>query len=66
MNEGATAAIFYVSIGALVFGLIRALRASVERHVRDLPGIVVAALGAVGLIVAVIAFLNGPRGMLPF
>ncbi len=66
MNEGVDAAIFYVSVAALVAGMIRTLRASVERKTRDRGGIAIALGGAVGLIVAVIAFLTGPKGVLPF
>jgi predicted membrane channel-forming protein YqfA (hemolysin III family) len=66
MNESVVASLFYVSIGLLVFGLIRALRASVERKVRDVRSIVLAAIGGVGLLVAVILYLNGPRTMIPF
>ncbi len=66
MNEGATAVIFYVSVGALVAGTIRSLRASVERRVRDRVGLILAGAGAVGLVIAVIAFAAGPKGVLPF
>lgn len=66
MNESIVAALFYVSIGLLVVGLIRALRASVERNTRDTRMIVVAVIGGLGLLVAVILYLNGPRTMIPF
>ena len=66
MNESVVAGLFYLSIGLLVFGLIRVLRASVERKVRDVPSIVVAGIGGAGLLVAVILYLNGPRTMIPF
>ncbi len=66
MNEGATAALFYVSVAALVGGMIRTLRASIERNARDRLGLAVAGCGALGLVVAVIAFVSGPKSVLPF
>lgn len=66
MNEGVVAFLFYLSVAALVFGLIRALRASIERHVRDIPAIMLAGAGVIGLIAAVVFFVNGTRGVLPF
>jgi hypothetical protein len=64
--ESATAIIFYVSIVAIVVGLIRTVRASIERQARDPLGITIAGVGAAGLVVAVIAFVTGPKHMLPF
>lgn len=66
MNEGVVAFLFYLSVAALVVGLIRALRASIERHVRDIPALMLAGAGAIGLIVAVVFFVNGAKGVLPF
>ena len=66
LNEGVDAAVFYLSVAALIGGVIRALRASVERNVRDRVGIVLAAGGLCGLIVAVVLFLNGQKTVLPF
>jgi len=66
VNEGVVAFLFYLSVAALVFGLIRALRASIERHVRDIPAIMLAGAGVIGLIAAVVFFVNGTRGVLPF
>lgn len=66
MNEGVVAALFYMSVAFLVVGLIRALRASVERNVRDVPAMVLAGVGVVGLAIGVVAYLHGPRTMIPF
>lgn len=66
VNEGLNATIFYVSVAALVGGMVRTLRASIERNARDRAGIVIAACGAAGLIVAIVAFVTGPKTLLPF
>ncbi len=66
MPPGADAAIFYVSVAALVVGCIRTVRASVERGTRDRVGVILAVAGGVGLLVAVIAFIAGPKSVLPF
>jgi len=66
VNEGVDAAIFYVSVAALAIGMVRSLRASIERQVRDRIGMLLAGAGVAGLIIAVIAFVTGPRTVLPF
>ena len=66
MSAGLTAAIFYLSVAALVGGTIRSLRSSVERNERDRPGIILAAAGGRGLLVAIVAFATGPKNVLPF
>ncbi len=58
--------VFYLSAAAFVGGMIRALRASVERNVRDRLGIALAAGGLLGLAFAAVAFVTGPKTMLPF
>jgi hypothetical protein len=64
--EGAVAAIFYLSVTGLVAGMIRALRASIERKTVDRVGIALAVAGLVGLAIAVACFLTGPKTVLPF
>jgi hypothetical protein len=66
MNAGATAALFYLSVAALVGGTIRSVRSSVERRERDRAGIIVAAAGGLGLLAAIAAFALGPKDALPF
>ena len=66
MNEGLNAAIFYLSATALVAGTIRTLRASVERNARDRTGVALTIVGGLGFAVAIIAFLTGPKRVLPF
>jgi hypothetical protein len=66
MNEGATAAIFYLSAAAFTAGAIRAVRASVERKSRDRVAIGLAIAGCLGLIAALAIFLTGPKTVLPF
>jgi hypothetical protein len=66
VNAGVNAVVFYVSAAALVGGLIRTLRASIERNARDRLGIALASAGLLGLVVAVVAFVTGPKTMLPF
>ncbi len=66
LSEGVAAAVFYCSVAALTGGVIRALRASVERRVRDRAGILLAVGGVCGLIASVALFLSGQKTLLPF
>jgi hypothetical protein len=67
--EGFAAAIFYVSIAALVGGAMFFARAAIERG----PGrdrralvLVLVVVGLVGIVVSVAMYVVGPRRMLPF
>jgi uncharacterized membrane protein YcfT len=66
VSEAVTAAVLYLSAGALAAGTIRSVRSSVEHKSRDRFGIALAATGAIGLIIAIVAFAHGPRTVLPF
>ncbi len=66
MNPGLNVALFYVSVAALAVGLMRTARAAVERKVGDRAGLAIAACGVLGLLGAVVAFVTGPRTVLPF
>ena len=66
MSPGFEATLFYVSVAVFAGGIVRIVRASIERHVRDGLGLAIAVGGGVGLIVTVIAFVTGPKTLLPF
>ncbi len=67
MTESFAAIAFYVGLAALVFGSIRLARASLERRSgREVLGIGALALALVCFTVAVLIFVGGPRGVLPF
>ena len=61
MSVTGVAVVFYVSLAAFVFGGIRAVRASVERRVRDPLGIGIAALGFAGFVLAIVVFATSPN-----
>jgi hypothetical protein len=65
--EGFAAAIFYVSIAALVGGAMFFARAAIERGPgRDRRALVLVVVGLVGIVVSVAMYVVGPRRMLPF
>jgi len=65
--EGFAAAIFYVSIAALVGGAMFFARGVIEREARrDRRGLILVVVGLVGIVVSVAIYVVGPRRMLPF
>jgi uncharacterized membrane protein HdeD (DUF308 family) len=65
VSESLAAVAFYAGLIALCAGAVLGARAAVERKKAPLA-IPLLALGAVGLAGALIAYANGPRGLLPF
>jgi hypothetical protein len=61
MTVTGVAVVFYLSLAAFVFGGIRAIRASVERKVRDPLGIGLTACGFAGFVLAVVLFVASPH-----
>jgi hypothetical protein len=66
LSESAAAALFYVSLAAALGGAMLAARGAVERRSIDRRGLLLLAVGGVGLAAALIAYALGPRRMLPF
>jgi hypothetical protein len=66
--EGVAAAIFYVSIAALIGGAMFFARGAIERAgaTRDRRGLILVVVGLVGIVVSVAIYVVGPRKMLPF
>ena len=65
--EGFAAAVFYVSIAALIGGAMFFARAVIERGAgRDQRGLVLVVVGLVGIAISVAMYVMGPRKMLPF
>jgi drug/metabolite transporter (DMT)-like permease len=65
--EGFAAAVFYVSIAALVGGAMFFARSTIERGPgRDRRGLVLVLVGLVGIVISVAIYVVGPRKMLPF
>jgi hypothetical protein len=65
--EGFAAAIFYVSIAALVGGAMFFARSVIERGAgRDRRGLVLLVVGLVGIVISVGMYVVGPRKVLPF
>ncbi len=64
-SESIAAVAFYVGLIALCAGAIVGARAAVERTKAPLA-IPLLAIGAIALAGALIAYANGPRGLLPF
>jgi hypothetical protein len=65
--EGFAAAIFYVSIAALVGGAMFFARGVIERGARrDRRGLILVLVGLVGIVISVGIYVVGPRKMLPF
>ncbi len=66
-TEGLAAALFYVGLALAVGGAIVLARRVVERNTGGSRlGIVLLALGLVGLAVSIVIYVTGPRRMLPF
>jgi len=66
VTESLAATAFYLGLCAFVFGTVRAVRASVEHHRRDVLGLVAIALGIASFTIAVVIFLRSPKSVLPF
>jgi threonine/homoserine/homoserine lactone efflux protein len=65
--EGFAAAIFYLSIAALIGGAMFFARGVIERGVRrDRRALVLVIVGLVGIVISVGIYVAGPRKMLPF
>jgi hypothetical protein len=65
--EGFAAAIFYVSIAALVGGAMFFARGAIERGAgRDRRALVLVVIGFAGIAVSVAMYVVGPRKILPF
>jgi hypothetical protein len=65
--EGFAAAVFYVSIAALVGGAMFFARSTIERGAeRDRRGLVLVLVGLAGIVISVAIYVVGPRKMLPF
>jgi drug/metabolite transporter (DMT)-like permease len=65
--EGFAAAVFYVSIAALIGGAMFFARSAIERGPgRDRRGLVLVLVGLVGIVISVAIYVVGPRKMLPF
>lgn len=64
--DSLAAGAFYVGLAGCIFGLIRVLRASIERQTRDRVGLASLAIGAVFVVVAIAVYLTGPKTVLPF
>jgi small neutral amino acid transporter SnatA (MarC family) len=65
--EGVAAAIFYVSIAALIVGAMFYARGVIERGAgRDRRGLVLVLVGLTGIAISVAIYVVGPRKMLPF
>ncbi len=65
--EGFVAAVFYVSIAALVGGAMYFARGVIEGGARrDRRGLVLVIVGLVGIVISVATYVVGPRRMLPF
>ncbi len=65
--EGFAAAVFYVSIAALIVGAMFFARGAIERGAgRDRRGLILVVVGLSGIVVSVAMYVVGPRRMLPF
>ncbi len=66
-TEGLAAALFYVGLALAVTGAIVLARRVVERQTGGSRlGIVLVAIGLVGLALSIGMYVTGPRRMLPF
>ncbi len=66
-SEGFAAAAFYVALAATVGGAMMLARGAVERATGGKRfAFVLLGIGLAGIAVSVVAYLTGPRRMLPF